>query len=51
LARLLDGGGLLNPGDGAAATLQGYTSASGAALATAFSSLLGLAPPVREATI
>ena len=50
LARLLAAGSMANPG-GAAALLEGYTSASAAALSAAFSSLLGLAPAVHEVRI
>ena len=50
LARLLGSGGLLRADDDPA-TLTGYTSASATALAAAFSSLLGLAPPVHEVRI
>jgi glutamate racemase len=46
LARLLAGAGSLRP-DGMA-TLRAFTTASGPALAAAFSSLLGLAPSVSE---
>jgi glutamate racemase len=51
LARLLTAGGALRKGgvDGDA-RLTGYTSASATALSTAFSGLLGLTPPVHEAT-
>jgi glutamate racemase len=49
LGRLLDAGGLLRPAtaDGPA-RLEGYTSASAAALSTAFNSLVGIDPPVNE---
>jgi glutamate racemase len=51
LGRLLASGGALRSADAAVpARLAGYTSASAAALSAAFSSLLGLAPPVQEAT-
>jgi len=48
LVRLLDAGGLLRGDDGEPARLDGYTSASGAALAAAFNSLVGIDPPVHE---
>lgn len=51
LARLLAAGGLLRQADGEAARLDGFTSASGTALAAAFASLLGQYPPVHEAAI
>jgi glutamate racemase len=49
LGRLLDAGGLLRPAsaDGPA-RLEGYTSASAAALSAAFNSLVGIDPPVHE---
>ncbi len=48
LARLLAAAGLENDGSAGPARLQGFTSASDTALALAFSSLLGLVPPVHE---
>jgi glutamate racemase len=52
LVRLLDAAGRLRGArDGAPALLDGYTSASATALAAAFSSLLGLAPPVHEVVL
>jgi len=52
LARLLAGGGTLrSEAPGAPARLTGYTSASATALSAAFASLLGLDPPVHEATL
>jgi glutamate racemase len=51
LVRLLDAGNLLRADDAAApAGLTAYTSASAAALAAAFDSLVGIAPPVHEVT-
>lgn len=50
LARLLAAAGLLRGAD-SPATLTAYTSASAAALSAAFSSLLGLTPPVHEVQI
>lgn len=47
LARLLAAAGLANGGSGPA-RLDGYTSASAAALSAAFASLLGIDPPVHE---
>jgi len=49
LGRLLDAGGLLRPAaaDGPA-HVEGYTSASAAALSAAFNSLVGIDPPVHE---
>jgi glutamate racemase len=47
LTRLLTQGGLLRA-EGAPATLEGYTSASATALASAFANLVGLTPPVAE---
>ena len=49
LARLLAQGGLLHAA-GEAGSLEAFTSASAPALATAFSSLAGLTPPVAEVT-
>lgn len=51
LARLLEAAGLQNPGADGTARLDGYTTASGSALSSAFSGLLGLLPPVREVQI
>jgi glutamate racemase len=49
LGRLLDAGGLLRPVDAAApARVEGWTSASAAALSAAFNSLVGVDPPVHE---
>ncbi|UVW29748.1 glutamate racemase [Massilia sp. H6] len=48
LARLLGAAGLLRAGDGQPARLDGFTSASAAALTAAFSTLLGQDPPVHE---
>ena len=51
LARLLDNAGLLRAADhvaDAAPGLEAFTSASATALATAFSNLVGLMPPVTE---
>jgi glutamate racemase len=49
VARLLDAGGLLRAHDAPApARVDGYTSASATALASAFSSLIGIDPPVSE---
>jgi glutamate racemase len=51
LARLLTAGGMRREaGVDGDARLTGYTSASATALSTAFSGLLGLTPPVHEAT-
>jgi glutamate racemase len=51
LARLLTAGAALREADAEIpSTLTGYTSASATALSTAFSGLLGLTPPVHEAT-
>lgn len=50
LARLLEAAGLLRV-DAEAARLEGFTSASGAALSAAFASLLGQDPPVHEVAI
>lgn len=47
LERLLTQRGLLR-GAGVPATLDGYTTASATALAAAFSSLIGMTPPVHE---
>jgi glutamate racemase len=50
LVRLLEADKLLRERDaGAPARLEGYTSASGTALAAAFNSLIGIDPPVYEA--
>jgi glutamate racemase len=50
LARLLDAGGLLRAPDARApARVEGYTSASDAALSAAFNSLIGIDPKVAEA--
>ena len=50
LVLLLDAGGLLRPqSDAGPARLDGYTSASGTALAAAFNSLVGIDTPVHEA--
>ncbi|RSZ55575.1 glutamate racemase [Massilia atriviolacea] len=56
LGRLLAAAGLLHAGDGAAGTpatpaVQGFTSASAAALSGAFANLLGIDAPVREVVI
>jgi glutamate racemase len=51
LARLLDNAGLLRAADHVADAppgLEAFTSASATALATAFSNLVGLMPPVTE---
>jgi glutamate racemase len=48
LARLLAAGGIARAASGAPARLDGYTSASSTALSSAFSTLLGLDPPVHE---
>jgi glutamate racemase len=50
LARLLDAGGLLlaHPPAHAPARVEGWTSASATALSSAFNSLIGIDPPVRE---
>jgi glutamate racemase len=50
LARLLEAGGLLRTpaADAQPATLQGYTTASAATLAAAFTHLLGLSPAVEQ---
>jgi glutamate racemase len=50
LARLLEAAGLLRPA-GEAARLDGFTSASAAALSAAFASLLGKNPPVHEVAL
>lgn len=51
LVRLLDAGRLLRPATpGAPARLDAYTSASATALSAAFNSLIGIDPPVHEAT-
>ncbi|MFC0250607.1 glutamate racemase [Massilia consociata] len=51
LARLLEAAGLLRQDDGGPARLDGFTSASAAALSAAFTTLLGLDPPVHEVEI
>ena len=51
LARLLAAGASLNPGNGAPAQLQAFTTARSPALVRAFSSLLGLAQTVGEVRI
>ena len=48
LSRLLVAGNLARTASGDVARLDGYTSASATALSAAFSSLLGLDPPVHE---
>jgi glutamate racemase len=49
VARLLDAGGLLRAHDASApARVEGWTSASATALASAFNSLIGIDPPVFE---
>lgn len=50
LARLLQAGGILRT-SASPATLDGYTTASATALATAFDTLVGIAPPVHEVTL
>ncbi|WP_198118987.1 glutamate racemase [Massilia rhizosphaerae] len=51
LVRLLDAGRLLRPATpGVPARLDAYTSASATALSAAFNSLIGIDPPVHEAT-
>jgi glutamate racemase len=51
LVRLLDAGRLLRSArDDAPARLEAYTSASATALSAAFNSLIGIDPPVHEAT-
>lgn len=51
LVRLLDAGRLLRPAaPDAPARLEAYTSASATALSAAFNSLIGIDPPVHEAT-
>jgi glutamate racemase len=51
LVRLLDAGHLLRPArEDEPARLEAYTSASAAALSAAFNSLIGIDPPVQEAT-
>lgn len=49
LVRLLEGGGLLRQ-DASAGSLEAYTSASATALSAAFNTLIGIDPPVHEAT-
>ncbi|MHA4870063.1 glutamate racemase [Duganella sp. PWIR1] len=51
LGRLLEAGGLLQPADGDAATLKGYTSGDVEALTRAFASLLGLSTPVEKIAV
>ena len=51
LARLLTAAGTQRPDNGEPARLIAFTTASGAALSVAFSSLLGLAPQVKEVKI
>jgi glutamate racemase len=51
LARLLAAAGLLRPESAMPAQLAAFTTASGSALSVAFSSLLGLAPVVKEVRI
>ncbi|NNG24345.1 glutamate racemase [Telluria aromaticivorans] len=51
LARLLGTAGLLREGGGLPARLDGFTSASAAALTAAFTTLLGQDPPVHEVEI
>ena len=51
LARLLGAAGCLRPDNAGPAQLDAFTTASGTALSVAFSSLLGLAPPVKEVKI
>ena len=51
LARLLAAGASLNPGNGASAQLQAFTTARSPALVRAFSSLLGLAQTASEVRI
>ena len=48
LARLLAAAGCTNPGSQQPARIEGFTSASAAALSVAFSSLLGIDAPVSE---
>lgn len=48
LARLLAAAGCANPGGSEPARIDGFTSASAAALSAAFSSLLGIDAPVTE---
>lgn len=51
LVRLLDAGHLLRPAQSdAPARLEAYTSASATALSAAFNGLIGIDPPVQEAT-
>lgn len=51
LVRLLDAGRLLrSPSGDAPGTLEAWTSASATALSAAFNSLIGIDPPVHEAT-
>lgn len=49
LVRLLEAGGLLRQ-DASAGSLEAYTSASATALSAAFNTLIGIDPPVHEAT-
>ena len=51
LVRLLSAAACLRPASDAPSTLQAFTTASGPALSVAFSSLLGLAPEVKEVRI
>ena len=51
LARLLEAEHLLRPAGEQPASLTGFTSASSAALTAAFTSLLGIDPPVHEVEI
>ncbi len=51
LARLLEAAALLRTNGSDAASLTGFTSASGTALSAAFASLLGQNPPVHEIVI
>jgi glutamate racemase len=51
LTRRLQSGGALRDAGNATARLTGYTTGSAPSLSHAFSSLLGLAPPVHEARI
>jgi glutamate racemase len=50
LARLLEGAGCARPGS-SPARLDGYTTASDTALSAAFNALLGIDPPVHEASL
>ncbi|PWF49301.1 glutamate racemase [Massilia glaciei] len=51
LLRLLEAGGLVNPGDGSGAQLEAFSSANASALSAAFLRLLGLAQEVREVRV